>query len=50
MSLIIFSHSDYSYLWEIIQDYISELKDLNPIFVSNDNKIFSGFKSNKKKY
>jgi len=37
MSLIIFSHSDYSYLWEIIQDYISELKDLNPIFVSNDN-------------
>ena len=37
MSLIIFSHSDYSYLWEIIQDYISEFKELNPIFISNIN-------------
>jgi len=35
MNLIIFSHTDYSYLWPIIEEYIVPLKELNPIFVSN---------------
>lgn len=35
MNLIIFSHSDYSYLWDIIAEHIIPMKDLNPIFVSN---------------
>lgn len=39
MSIIIFSHSDYSYLWNIIEDYIIYLKDLDPIFVSNSTNI-----------
>jgi hypothetical protein len=39
-NLIIFSHSDYKYLWNIIEDYISKLQDLNPIFISNKNSIY----------
>ena len=37
INLIIFSHSDYSYLWSIIENYVLNLKELNPIFVSNSN-------------
>jgi hypothetical protein len=39
-NLIIFSHSDYKYLWNIIEDSISKLQDLNPIFVSNKNSVY----------
>jgi hypothetical protein len=35
MNLLIFSHSDYAYLWPIIQDTISHLDKLNPIFIFN---------------
>jgi hypothetical protein len=35
MSLIIFSHSDYSFLWPIIEETLEKIPDLNPIFVSN---------------
>jgi hypothetical protein len=37
MSLLIFSHSDYYYLWNIIEDYIADLQELNPIFICNSN-------------
>jgi hypothetical protein len=46
MSLVIFSHSDYSYLWPIIQDITVDLFKLNPIFIFNsENNIVppSGF-------
>ena len=39
MNLIIFSHSDYSYLWEPIEEIVSNLGELNPIFVCNINNI-----------
>jgi hypothetical protein len=37
MSLVIFSHSEYFYLWNIIEESILNLQDLNPIFISNSN-------------
>jgi hypothetical protein len=37
VNLIIVSHSDYAYLWDIIEEYTHALGDLNPIFVSNKN-------------
>jgi len=37
INLLIFSHLDYIYLWDIIDDYVEKLKDLNPIFISNKN-------------
>ena len=36
-NLIVFSHSDYSYLWPIIEDYVVNISQLNPIFVCNKN-------------
>jgi len=36
-NFIVFSHSDYSYLWPIIEDYVVNLSQLNPIFVCNKN-------------
>jgi len=39
MNLIIFSHSDYSYLWPIIEECIQKLQELNPIFVCNKTDI-----------
>lgn len=47
ISLLIFSHSDYSYLWPIIEEKIIELFELNPIFISNSNNTIEkpkGFK------
>jgi len=35
MSLIIFSHSDYSFLWPIIEESILKISHLNLIFVCN---------------
>ena len=37
MSLIIFSHSDYYYLWNIIEESISKIKDIELVFVYNSN-------------
>ena len=39
MSLIIFSHSDYSYLWPIIEECIQKIPQLTPIFVCNKTDI-----------
>jgi len=39
INLIIFSHSDYSYLWPIIEEKIISLMDLNPIFISNNTEL-----------
>ena len=39
INLVIFSHSDYSYLWNIIQDSIENIKELNPIFISNKTNL-----------
>lgn len=39
MNLLIFSHSDYSYLWPIIEETIEPLFKLNPIFISNKTSI-----------
>jgi len=39
-NLIVFSHSDYKHLWNIIEDSVIKLKDLNPIFISNKNNIY----------
>jgi hypothetical protein len=36
-NFIVFSHSDYSYLWPIIEDYVVNISQLNPIFVCNKN-------------
>ena len=47
ISLVIFTHSDYSYLWKIIEEKIINLYDLNPIFISNINNTIEkpkGFK------
>jgi hypothetical protein len=41
MSLIIFSHSDYSYLWPIIEEKIALFIDFNTIFISNKNDFIS---------
>ncbi len=38
-NLIVFSHSDYKHLWNIIEDSVTKLNDLNPIFISNKNNI-----------
>jgi hypothetical protein len=35
MNLLVFSHSDYNYLWDIIEETIQPLSELNPIFISN---------------
>jgi hypothetical protein len=48
MSLIIFSHSDYSFLWPIIEESLEKIENivkLNPIFVSNKTDLIkpSGF-------
>jgi hypothetical protein len=39
MNLLIFSHSDYYYLWPIIEETIEPLHKLNPIFISNTTSI-----------
>jgi hypothetical protein len=39
MNLLIYSHSDYSYLWPIIEETIQPLAKLNPIFISNQTSI-----------
>jgi hypothetical protein len=39
MNLLIFTHSDYSYLWPIIEETIEPLIELNPIFISNRTSI-----------
>lgn len=39
INLILFSHSDYSYLWPIIEEKIILLTDLNPIFISNNTEL-----------
>ena len=39
MNLLIFSHSDYYYLWPIIEETIEPLFKLNPIFISNKTSI-----------
>ena len=39
LNLLIFSHSDYSFLWKIIEEYIEHLDDLNPIFISNKTNL-----------
>lgn len=36
ISLLIFSNSEYSYLWPIIEESIQPLTDLNPIFISDN--------------
>jgi hypothetical protein len=33
--LLIFSHTDYSHLWPVIEEYVSKIPELNPIFVCN---------------
>jgi len=48
MSIIIFSHSDYSFLWPIIEESLEKIENivkLNPIFVSNKTDLIkpSGF-------
>lgn len=48
MSIVIFSHSDYSYLWNVIEDSIENLQELNPIFICNLNSNLEkpkGFKN-----
>ena len=39
MSLVIFSHTDYSYLWPIIEECMQPLSALNPIFVCNKTEM-----------
>lgn len=39
VNLIIYSNSEYSYLWQIIEDTIKPLYDLKPIFISNSTDI-----------
>ena len=40
MSLVIFSHTDYSYLWPIIEECMQPLLSaLNPIFVCNKTEM-----------
>jgi len=39
MSLIIFSHSDYYFLWPIIEECIQKIQGLNPIFVCNNTDL-----------
>lgn len=37
--LIILTHSDYNFLWDIIDDLVINVKNINPIFVSNNTNI-----------
>lgn len=37
--LTILSHSDYNYLWDIIDDLVSYIKDIDLIFVSNNTNL-----------
>ena len=39
MSLIIFSHTDYSYLWPLIEECIIKIKKLELVFVCNKTDI-----------
>jgi hypothetical protein len=39
MNLIIFSHSDYSFLWSLIEDTVQKLHQLNPVFVCNITEL-----------
>ena len=39
MSLIIFSHSDYYFLWPVIEECIHKLRELNPIFACNKTEM-----------
>lgn len=39
MNLVVFSHSDYSFLWSVIEDYIKKIPQLNPVFVCNKNNL-----------
>jgi len=43
MSLIIFSHSDYSFLWPIIEETIQKIDKLNKIFTCNKTTITKPF-------
>jgi hypothetical protein len=38
-NLTIFSNSEYSYLWPVIEDSIKSLHELKPIFISNSTDI-----------
>ena len=39
MNLLIFSHSQYNYLWPILEETVEPLFKLNPIFISNKTSI-----------
>jgi hypothetical protein len=39
VKLIIFSHSDYSYLWKIIEEYFSKINGIKCVFISNNTTI-----------
>lgn len=39
LTVLIFSHSDYSYLWPIIEETIAPLGRLTPIFLSNKTAL-----------
>jgi len=39
MNLIIFSHSDYSVLWPILEESIENIQDINKVFVCNKTDL-----------
>jgi hypothetical protein len=39
MNLLIFTHSEYSFLWPILEDTVKSLYNLNPIFISDSTTI-----------